>query len=46
MNDIIFDATFFFQEMPINSTWNTITLEPVSNYYIIRLALPERISIS
>jgi len=46
MDDILFDTFAYFQETPINTTWNLIRIEPTSNYYVIRIALPERISIS
>lgn len=46
MNDILFSAPSYFVDMPIDTTWNVLYLEPISDYYVLRLALPERISIS
>jgi hypothetical protein len=46
MNDILFSAPSYFVEMPINTTWNVLNLEPISDYYVLKIALPERISIS
>jgi hypothetical protein len=46
MNDILFSGPSYFFDMPIDTTWNVLQLEPISNYYVLRIALPERISIS
>jgi hypothetical protein len=46
MEDILFTTSFYCQEMPIDTTWNINTLDYVTNYYVFRIALPERISIS
>lgn len=46
MDDILFSAPSYFIEMPIDTTWNVVNLEPISDYYVLRIALPERISIS
>lgn len=46
MEDILFTTSFYFQEMPINTTWNITALDYATNYYVFRIALHERISIS
>ncbi len=46
MDDILFTGSSYFIDMPINTTWSISTIEPISDYFTIRVALPERISIS
>lgn len=45
MDDITFYNDYFILDMPI-STGNTIEyIETISNYYILKLTFPERISL-
>ena len=46
MDDILYNTPFYFQDMPIYTVWNVIKIETTSNYYVLRISLPERISIS
>jgi hypothetical protein len=45
IDDITFYAAYFFFEIPSEPNGNIVALEAVSSYYILRLSLPERISI-
>ncbi len=46
VNDIIFHSNYFFIELPIYSSGSITRIEAQSEYFVIRLALPERISVS
>jgi len=46
MNDIIFITPSYLVDMPINTNWNILYIELIPNYYVLRISLPERISIS
>jgi hypothetical protein len=46
IDDIIFNSRFFFIDLPIYDSGTITLIEAQSNYYVIKLALPERISIS
>jgi hypothetical protein len=46
MDDILFSVSSYFFDMPVNTTWNVLYLEPISDYFVIRIKVPERISIS
>lgn len=46
MNDILFDTIYFFQDSPLNTTWTFTRIDLIPNYYVLRISLPERISIS
>ena len=46
INDITFDGIFFFLELPVYDSGIPKLIEAQSDYYVLRLALPERISIS
>jgi hypothetical protein len=45
VDDIIFHSNYFFIELPIYSSGSIARIEAQSEYFVIRLALPERISI-
>jgi hypothetical protein len=45
IDDITFYGAYFFTEIPSMPNGNIVALEAESSYFIIRLALPERIII-
>jgi hypothetical protein len=45
IDDITFYGAYFFFEIPSQANGNIVALEAISNYYVLRLALPERVSI-
>ena len=46
VDDILFSSSYFFLNLPEYSSGTINRIEAESTYYILRLALPERISIS
>ena len=46
VNDILFEGKYFFLELPTFSAGTIKRIEAQSGYFVFRLALPERISIS
>lgn len=46
VNDIIFSSKYFFLNLPIYDSGTIAKIEAESSYFTLRLALPERISIS
>ena len=46
VDDIIFSSAYFFLNLPEYSSGTINRIEAQSAYYTLRLALPERISIS
>lgn len=46
IDDIVFYSNEFFIELPVYSSGTIAFIEAQTEYYVIRLALPERISIS
>lgn len=45
IDDITFYGAYFFTEIPSMANGNIVALEAISNYYVLKLSLPERISI-
>jgi len=45
MDDIVFESAYFFFEMPVLSTGSILSLEADSSWYVLRLSLPERVSV-
>lgn len=46
MDDILFVCQFFFIDMPVQSPGTIVRFEAPTTYFVFRIALPERISIS
>jgi len=46
VDDIIFNSHYFFINLPTYSSGSIAKIEAESTYFVLRLALPERISIS
>jgi hypothetical protein len=46
IDDVIFNSNYFFFDLPIYSSGTITRIEAERSYFILRLALPERISIS
>jgi len=46
LNDIVFYGIFFYTDLPVYSSGTPSLIEAESSYFPVRLALPERISIS
>lgn len=46
IDDAIFEGGFFYLDLPIYDSGTPALIEAESSYYPLRLALPERISIS
>jgi hypothetical protein len=46
MDDILFLTPSYYIDIPINNSWDVLYLESISNYFVIRIKVPERISIS
>ena len=46
IDDIIFNSNYFFINLPIYSSGSVAKIEAQSTYFTLRLALPERISVS
>lgn len=46
IDDIIFNSHYFYINLPIYSSGQINKIEAESTYFILRLALPERISVS
>ena len=46
VDDIIFYSGYFFYDLPVYSSGTIARIEAERSYFILRLALPERISIS
>ena len=46
VDDIIFNSNYFFYDLPVYSSGTIARIEAQSSYFVLRLALPERISIS
>ena len=46
MDDILFVSEFFFLDMPVQSPGTIVRIEAQTTYFVLRIALPERISIS
>jgi len=46
VNDILFNGQYCFLELPIFSAGQIIRIEAQTLYFILRISLPERISIS
>jgi len=45
VDDIIFSSGYFFYDLPVYSSGTITRIEAESSYFIIRLALPPRVSI-
>jgi len=45
IDDITFYGAYFFTEIPSMANGNIVALDADSSYFVIRLTLPERISI-
>jgi hypothetical protein len=45
VDDIIFGGSYFFIGLPIYDSGTIARIEAQSEYYTLRLALPERISV-
>jgi hypothetical protein len=45
MDDIIFYSAYFFIDMPVQASGTISAFEADSSWFVLRLALPERISI-
>ena len=46
VDDIVFNCEYFFIEVPNSDPGTVAAIEPQTEYFPIRLALPERIAIS
>ena len=46
MDDILFVSGFFFIDMPVAGPGSIERIEAQTTYFVLRIALPERISIS
>ena len=45
IDDIIFNSSYFFIDLPVYDSGNIARIEPNTAYFVIRIALPERISL-
>jgi hypothetical protein len=46
MDDILFVCKFFFLDMPVQGPGSVARIEAPTSLFVLRIALPERISIS
>lgn len=46
ITDIIYYSTAFYLDLPVYSSGIVAFIEPQTDYYLVRLSMPERISIS
>jgi hypothetical protein len=46
VDDIVFYGQYFFMDLPIFSSGTIVLIEAQTEYFPLKLALPERISIS